>query len=43
MEPTGLGVRFGGHVMHPGMAGSSFGVWAEPREQSPAKASASLF
>lgn len=38
MESAGLGVRFGVHVMHPGMAGSSFGGWAGHRERSPTKA-----
>lgn len=37
MEPTDLGVRFGVHMMHPGMA-RSFGGRAGHWEHSPAKA-----
>lgn len=38
MEPAGLGVRFGIHTMHPGMAGSFLGGQTGHRGHSAAKA-----
>lgn len=38
MEPTGLGVKFGVHMMYPVMAGPSFRGWAGHREHSLTKA-----
>lgn len=38
MEPAGLGVRFGIHTMHPGMAGSFLGGQTGHRGHGAAKA-----